>query len=143
MVILAIVAVVMLGGCIGEEKPPPAKPDCYGIVTKYVTEDNGIELSLSCTGNCPQEQECIKRSSTDHHGSVREWCGCTDTEDTVSAKSCHIVLYTPGEGVGGGEQSYFCAGSCPDGEECKIKETGRAESEGITVIQYKCACTPN
>ena len=74
-------------------------------------------------------------ADTNHHGGIREWYG-----GKPEPTDCHIVLYTPGAGEGGGSQRVFCAGSCADGEICNLKEISTAESDDKKVVTLACRC---
>ena len=53
---------------------------------------------------------------------------------------CHIVLYTPGRGEGGGPQQVFCSGQCPDGQPCRLSEQLIHKGDGFQVFHLVCAC---
>ncbi|MDB4772731.1 hypothetical protein OAG20_01715 [Verrucomicrobiales bacterium] len=122
--------------CCGDDAPGAAKP-CKGYVQKVVQNNGRVTYQLVCGGDCPGRAKCEPRSSRNHHGGVRQWCGCNDTEP----RTCHIVLYTPGPGEGGGAQKVFCAGACPDGSECTIKELRKLKTaDGNKVYHLTCDC---
>lgn len=94
---------------------------CVGTVRVWLDQrGRPVRYRLLCDGDCPRSQTCKKRSSRDHHGSVREWCGCTDTEPT----DCHVVLYTIGRGENrarAGQKEILCAGGCEsDDVACQL-----------------------
>ncbi len=115
-----------------------AKP-CKGYVQKVVQADGTVTFQLGCRGTCPDGRPCQTHRRENHHGGIREWCGCEDTEP----RGCHIVLYRPGRGEGGGEPRVFCAGACPDGRACRIQETLVAQADGTKVFRYTCECPDN
>lgn len=78
---------------------------CHGIIIEA-----GGRFFLACDGSCTHG-ECKPRTSRNHHGGIREWCGCSTIEPH---KGCHVVIYTPGPGEGGGPQEVICAGACED-----------------------------
>ena len=120
--------------CCGDDAG--GKP-CKGYVQKIVQNNGRVTYQLICGGDCPDRAKCEPRSSRNHHGGVRQWCGCNDREPS----NCHIVLYTPGEGEGGGAQRVFCAGSCPDGAPCKIKTVlVHRTADGNEVYHITCDC---
>ncbi len=120
--------------CCGDEAD--GKRPCRGYVQKIVQANGIVTYQLVCGGDCPDGQNCRLRRSVNHHGGVREWCGCDDQE----SRRCHIVLYRPGEGEGGGEPKVFCAGACPDGTACRIKEEVVRVIDGHRIIRYTCDC---
>ena len=75
------------------------------------------------------------KADTNQHGGIRQWYG-----GKPEPSECHIVLYTPGQGEGGGPQEVFCAGSCDDGETCTLIEAISGEENGIRTIQLQCEC---
>ena len=109
---------------------------CKGRIKKTVSGSQVTYEKLTCEGDCDDGTPCEWQSSRDHHGSVREWCGCDSTEPT----ECHIVLYTPGPGVGGGDPEVSCAGGCEDGKECKLEEKLRAKGPHGEVYELSCSC---
>ena len=122
---------------------PPAEPTCAGTIIKTIDQESDtVEIKKgTCTGKCPDGTKCEWRSSTNHHGGVREWCGCDgDAEPTT----CHSAVYTPGSGEGGGPPEAICAGGCENDEICTMKEEFRGSSEpyGYAIETYavKCEC---
>ncbi len=110
--------------------------NCEGRIKKFVDAEGTVFYKkLSCEGDCDDGSSCVWQKSTDHHGSTREWCGCTTTEP----RGCHIVLYTPGAGVPGSKQEVVCAGICENGE-CKLVENIEAKGpEGVGSV-LTCSC---
>ena len=122
--------------CCGEDAPA-ARP-CRGYVQKIEQSNGIVTYQLICAGDCPGRAKCRPRSSRNHHGGVRQWCGCNNQEEP---STCHIVLYTPGHGEGGGAQRVFCAGACPDGSQCTIKKVlVHLAKDGTKVFRLTCVC---
>jgi hypothetical protein len=100
-----------------------------------------------CEGHCPDKKTHCKvmKGKPDHHGGVREWCGCPN--DIDEPKDCHLVVYHPGPGAGGGPPEIFCAGNeCKDGYHCPEKpiETMIANVPGGgKVVWLTCTCVPD
>ena len=115
---------------------------CAGIVRVWRDGDGKVfRMRLICSGDCPGEAECKKRRSENHHGGVREWCGCSDIEPT----ECHIVIFTSGRGEcrKPGQKEILCAGRCVDDPEAVctpiiIKERKLFPSGEVVDVQCQC-----
>ena len=92
---------------------------------------------MSCKGKCKDDEKCKwRKSKPDAHGSIREWCGCGETEPDY----CHLVFYTPGRGAGGGDPEVFCAGDCKKEKKCKLKEKFIGDGATGKVYELTCSC---
>jgi hypothetical protein len=100
-----------------------------------------------CEGHCPDKKTHCKvmQGKPDHHGGVREWCGCPD--DPNEPKDCHLVVYKPGKGTGGGPPEIFCAGNeCKEGHHCPEKPLESVIANvpgGGKVVWLTCSCIPD
>lgn len=116
---------------------------CNGKVTVTVDKEGHIaNYVLECSGSCPGDAECTKRTSTNHQGGERRWCGCRDVE----LPRCHIAVHRLGKGEGHhpGHQYIMCAGSCPEGHpRCRLRDVDTEEllptsgPEGYWLPQWK------
>ncbi|MCI5074327.1 hypothetical protein [Oricola sp.] len=105
-------------------------PHCHGVVTERREGDTST-YTLTCTGDC-EKGECRVRSEKDHHGTVTEWCACDDGE-----RGCNIYISTDARG----KQRIDCFTlGCDEGYECRLVELDSAESEGVKIIRWVCAC---
>jgi|GEM_PF-7116462 len=96
----------------------------------------------TCDGTCPDKKtKCaVIEGKPDQHGGVREWCGCPDEHEPPD---CHLVVYKPGKGTGGGPPEVICAGAgCPEGKHCPEKPSEKVVHEGEAgkVVEYLCEC---
>ena len=104
-----------------------------------------VDITWRCDGTCPNTLPCQLQFSFDHHGDVRVWCGCSPIEP----EECHLVIYYPGPGTGGGPPEILCAGFCfEEGKkhptkQCKPKETviiKGGEEEDHELVDITCEC---
>ena len=98
-------------------------------VDKYGKPISGSYRWL-CEGHCANGKPCkVIPSPKNHHGGYREWCGCPGEPEP---KECHLVLYHPGPGEGGGPPELLCAGECAGHHaQCEL------------VAEYACFCSPD
>ena len=127
---------ILLVSTLGLVAQVAEAPHCHGIVQKVIQPDGVVTYQLLCEGECPDGGKCDPHRSQNQHGGIREWCSCGEEEPP----HCHIILYTPGRGEGGGPQQVFCSGQCPDGQSCRLSEQLIHKGDGFQVFHLVCAC---
>lgn len=114
---------------------------CHGVVRIFYNADGTVRrMRLVCQGDCPDRRRCQADRSGNHHGGQRQWCDCD--RDGQEPTECHVVLYTPGAGEGGGPPQVLCAGRCNDPAElCEEIIVRRIEQRrGRYIEEIGCQC---
>jgi hypothetical protein len=124
--------------------------DKHGKIVGELNSKGIMEYKYAwvCEGDCPDKKtRCrVIQGKPDHHGGVREWCGCPG-DPPKEPQDCHLVVYKPGKGTGGGPPEIFCAGNgCNKGYHCPEEpiETVIADVPGGgKVVWLTCSCVPD
>lgn len=113
---------------------------CSGFVREVRYPNGRVTRTIHCDGDCPGDKKCGPQSRSDHHGTRRQWCGC---DGEPEPGDCHIVIITPGVGVGVGPEEVRCAGGGCDPLSCVYKEESQGTiggKDGPEVVYIRCRC---
>jgi hypothetical protein len=109
------------------------KSSCSGYVIDEVADDGTSVKTLYCEGSCDSGDPCEKRSRTNHHGEVTEWCGCSDQRRS----DCNINLRRAAEGE---DPTVACPGACEAELMCQQTTVERSNAAGELVEAITCEC---
>lgn len=144
LIVLAVAALVATASVVLGQAGAPICTGSYARARGVVLDPTGTTATIThgrlICGTCTSlTQRCVKRRSTNEYGGVRQWCDCERT--TGETTTCHLVMFTPGNGEGGGPTRLFCAGSCPGTAQCRLQVNGTGRVVGgEQLFDVRCIC---